>query len=141
MKTIPLVSTFIALALIPIAILYVQAFCSGTTHKRKHTINGVIAVTGDLVLSFFYMLYRTLGGAVNGHVFHPKGLLLIFFILHGSIALVVVLLEVIFLYFGIRYFISRKLPFAHKYLTRILFPLWAITFFSGEAIYIAQFFL
>jgi hypothetical protein len=136
MNHAPLASTIVALGLVPVAVFYVHTFVSGFERTWSHRITGLAAVTGDLVLSIGYMLFRTFGGRVEGTVFHPEGAVLAFFVVHGLIASVVVLLEAWTIVSAIRYALTKSMFSHHLWLSKVMFVLWALTFLSGEAVYV-----
>ncbi|MGQ9586879.1 MAG: hypothetical protein ACUVT7_00650 [Thermoplasmata archaeon] len=94
MAEAPFVSTFIALALIPVAFFFTHAYISGKRHLPYHRMTGPVAIVWDLSLSVFYMIYRLIGGQVEGSSLKIQGALLVYFVVHGIVALVVIALEI-----------------------------------------------
>jgi uncharacterized membrane protein YozB (DUF420 family) len=139
MNQAPLASTMVAIGLLPVAVLYVHTFASGFKRTIAHRVTGVLAVSGDLILSIAYMLFRSFGGALQGSTFHPTGIVFGFFVFHGSIALVVILLELWIIVSAVNYHRTRKMFAHHRWLSKWTFVLWCITFVSGEAVYIASY--
>jgi len=70
MTPAPYASTIVAVALIPVAFLFVHALLSGKRKSRFHFASGLAAIVWDLSVSIGYMVYRTFGGAVNGETLH-----------------------------------------------------------------------
>jgi hypothetical protein len=136
----PLASIIVAVGLVPVAVLYVHTFWSGFGRRPSHAWTGITAITGDLVLSIGYMLFRTFGGEVGGSTFHPQGAAVLFFAFHGLIAAVVIVLEVWFLVSAVGYFRKGTMPKGHARVSKPLFVLWAITFLSGEGLFLFQYF-
>jgi hypothetical protein len=60
-----------------------------------------MAVIWDLSMSIGYMIYRAFGGEVGGHVLQLGGPVRAYFMLHGLVALLVMLLEVAVLLTGL----------------------------------------
>jgi len=137
----PSVSTFIALALIPVAFLFLHAFLSGWKRWRYHQVTGAIAITWDLAMSIGYMLFRSFGGTVGGSQLDLTGGLRAYFIVHGTMAATVMVLETTVLVLGVM--LSRKMRFGrwHRKLSKVLFPLWWIAFLTGELFYLAYYIL
>ena len=133
----PIVSTIIAIGLIPVAFLFTHAFLSGIKKWRYHNITGVTAIVWDLSMSIGYMLYRAFGGKMEGSAINLKGAVLAYFIVHGIIALIVILLEIYVLTTGILQWKQKKTIKWHGKLAKILFFLWWFAFLSGELVYIA----
>lgn len=132
----PVISTVIEIGLVPVAVLFIHAFWSGLKGKKSHRWVGLSAIIADLGLSAAYMIFRSLGGAVEGQSLHPQGALLVYFIVHGSIAAVVMGLELWTLAAGLIYGLRGRMPPHHKVVARILFPLWLVTFITGESAYL-----
>jgi hypothetical protein len=101
MTVAPLSSTIVAIGLIPVAFLFCHAFLSGRKKNRCHPFSAVLAVSKDLSLSICYMLYRTFGGAVEGSILHPTPTLNVYFGIHGTVAIVVMALEISVLLIGL----------------------------------------
>lgn len=141
MTEAPLVSTVIALALIPVAFLFTHAYYSGRKHLKFHSVTGTIAVVWDLSLSIFYMIYRTLGGQVEGSSLEVEGALLAYFILHGMIAVVVIALELVILSTGVLQVLKKRPYKLHRRLSLPLYIVWFIAFLSGEVVYIVNYVL
>ncbi len=141
MNQAPLASTIVALGLLPVAVLYVHTFASGFRKTAAHRVTGLLAVAGDLLLSIGYMLYRSFGGQVQGSAFHPTGLVFGFFVFHGSVALVVILLELWIIVSAINYRRTGAMFAHHRWLAKLTFLLWGVTFLSGEAVYMVSYVL
>jgi uncharacterized membrane protein YozB (DUF420 family) len=136
MTSAPTVSTIIAIGLIPVAFLYLHAFFSGLNKWKYHKISGSLAVIWDLSMSIGYMIYRALGGQVQSSTLNLSGPVSIYFIVHGIIALIVILLEVSVFVTGLLQW-KWKRPIAwHKKLVKPLFFLWWFAFLSGEIFYV-----
>jgi len=136
----PFISTFVALALIPVAFLFTHAYLSGRGHKRFHNITGSAAVVWDLTLSIFYMIYRFFGGEVEGSTLDISGPLLAYFIAHGIIAVVVIVLEVVVLTTALLHMRKKSghTPL-HARLAPYLMVAWFAAFLSGEIVYLANY--
>ncbi len=142
MTATPFASTFVAVALIPVAFLFVHAYLSGRSKKRFHPITGFAAVVWDLSVSIGYMVYRTFGGAVNGETLKMTPLLNIYFmVVHVPVAIVVMSLEIIVLVTGFWALKTKKLNRIHHILTSPLFYIWWFAFLSGEIFYIIMYML
>lgn len=139
-RDIPLASTIIAIALIPVAFLFTHAYFSGLKNKKTHSLTGMLAIIGDLSVSISYMLYRTFGGEVAGSKIILKGPILSYFIVHGLVSLIVIIFEIIILITGLIYLKTKK-EFNHKKLGRILFFIWWFAFLSGELFYLVYYIL
>lgn len=137
----PLISTFVALALIPVAFLFTHAYFSGKKHMRFHSVTGSAAVVWDLALSVFYMMYRTFGGEVEGSTLDISGALLVYFIAHGLIAIVVIVLEVVVLTTAILQIKKKREYRLHTKLAPYLFIVWFAAFLSGEIVYLVNYVL
>jgi uncharacterized membrane protein YozB (DUF420 family) len=133
MGAAPFVSTFIAIALIPVAFLFTHAYLSGKRHLPYHKLTGTVGILWDLIASFFYMIFR-----VSSQV---TGAVLIYGAVHGTIAAVVILFEFIVLGTGLLQWRTGKKSNLHKKTTPILYVIWFIAFLSGEAFYIINYLL
>ena len=142
MDAAPFASTFVAIALIPVAFLFSHAYLSGKRKKRLHPLTGLLAILWDLSVSIGYMMYRTFGGAVNGETLQMTPTLNIYFmVVHVPIAVIVMSLEFGVLITGawqIRVQIANRW---HKKLTTPLFCIWWFAFLSGEILYILLYIL
>ena len=137
MATAPFASTFVALALIPVAFLFCHAFLSGKRKKRFHPVTGILAVTWDLSVSIGYMMYRTFGGAVNGETLQMTPLMNTYFmVVHVPIAVVVMSLELCVLAVGLWQLRAKAANPWHRRLTTPLFLIWWFAFLSGEILYV-----
>jgi uncharacterized membrane protein YozB (DUF420 family) len=142
MTTAPFASTFVAVALIPVAFLFVHAFLSGKSKKRFHPVSGFAAVVWDLSVSIGYMLYRTFGGAVNGATLQMSPLVnLYFMVVHVPVAIVVMTLEILVLITGFWALKTKKNNRFHSKLTTPLFYIWWFAFLSGEIFYLIMYML
>jgi uncharacterized membrane protein YozB (DUF420 family) len=142
MTAAPFASTFVALALIPVAFLFCHAFLSGREKKRFHPVTGIAAVTWDLSVSIGYMIYRTFGGAVNGETLQMTPLLNVYFmVVHVPIAVVVMSLEICVLVTGFWQLRTKEPNRYHRKLTTPLFCIWWFAFLSGEILYIVLYML
>ena len=133
MGAAPFVSTFIAIALIPVAFLFTHAYLSGKRHLPYHKLTGTVGILWDLSASFFYMIFRV-GTQVTGGD-------LIYGATHGTVAAIVILLEFIVLGTGVLQWRTGKKSSIHKKTTPILYVLWFIAFLSGEAFYVIHYLL
>ncbi len=142
MTAAPFASTFVAVALIPVAFLFSHAYLSGKGKRRFHPVTGIAAITWDLSVSIGYMLYRTFGGAVNGETLQMTPLINAYFmIVHVPIAVLVMSLEFTVLASGL-WQLHRKAPNKwHGKLASILFFIWWFAFLSGEIFYIVLYML
>ena len=137
----PLSSTIVALGLIPVAFFFAHAFLSGKGKTRFHPVSGTIAISWDLILSIGYMLYRSFGGAVDGSTIQLTPTLSVYFGIHGTIAVLVMALEIVVLAIGVTMF-RRKTPNRlHGKLSKVLFGFWWFAFLSGEIFYIVMYVL
>lgn len=141
MTEAPLISTVIAVALIPVAFLFTHALISGRRGLKYHSLTGTIAVVWDLGLSIFYMLYRLFGGNVESHVLDIDPGMIAYFAVHGLIAVVVITLELVILATGLLQFYQKKARPLHRKLSIPLYILWFGAFLSGEMVYIVYYIL
>lgn len=131
MTAAPFVSTFIAIALIPVAFLFTHAFLSGRRKLPYHSMTGTIGILWDLSASLFYMLFR-----VSSQV---TGALLIYGAVHGTVAAIVILLEFLVLGTGLLQWRTHKKSAIHTKATPILYIVWFVAFLSGELFYILNY--
>lgn len=136
MTNAPIASTVIAIGLIPVAFLFTHAFLSGRNKWRHHKFTGILAICWDLSMSIGYMVYRTLGGTMGGHTLDISGPLRTYFIIHGIVASLVILLEISVLTTGIINWKNSRANGLHSKLARVLFFLWWFAFLSGELFYL-----
>ena len=141
MSKAPFVSTLIALGLIPVAFLYIHSFVAAIKKWKYHSLTGFLAVAGDLIISIGYMLFRTFGGKMNGESIDLTGKILYYFIVHGIVSSLVLILELAVLILGIRQMVKKSHIKAHATLGRILFFVWWFSFLSGELFYIIKYVL
>jgi uncharacterized membrane protein YozB (DUF420 family) len=138
----PFASTFVAVALIPVAFLFVHAFLSGKGKKRFHPVSGFAAVVWDLSVSVGYMLYRTFGGSINGAPLQMSPVVnLYFMVVHVPVAVAVMSLEILVLTTGLWTLKTEKINGYHSKLTTPLFYVWWFAFLSGEVFYIIMYIL
>jgi uncharacterized membrane protein YozB (DUF420 family) len=137
----PWISTFIAIGLLPVAVLFIHAFLSGLKGWKYHRLTGVVAIVWDLSMSIGYMLFRTFGGEVEGSTLVIEGAILAYFIVHGLMAVIVITLEFIVLYTGWANYRGKPIGKWHAKLTRILFILWWAAFLTGELFYVVYYIL
>lgn len=141
MVTAPLASTFVALALVPVAFFFTHAYLSGLRGWKHHILSGTIAVAWDLSLSIFYMLYRTFGGQTDGSILSITPSMTSYFAVHGIISAVVMALEIIALVTGYLMWKGRSPSRWHRMLSTPLIILWFLAFLSGEIVYIVYYIL
>lgn len=142
MTVAPWASTFVAVALIPVAFFFVHAYLSGKKGLRFHNTTGTVAVIWDLSLSIFYMLYRLSGGQVEGSTLKVEGALLAYFIAHGMIAIVVIALEIVILVSALLYlWKGARTRALHVKLAPYLIVVWFAAFLSGEIVYVVNYVL
>lgn len=133
MADAPFVSTFIAIALIPVAFLFTHAWLSGKRGLPYHKMTGTIGILWDLSASLFYMIFR-----VSSQV---TGALVIYGAVHGTVAAFVILLEFIVLGTGLMQWRTKKKSKLHSRATPILYIVWFVAFLSGELFYIINYML
>jgi len=141
MTEAPLVSTVIAVALIPVAFLFTHALISGRMKLKYHSITGSVGIVWDLGFSIFYMLYRLFGGNVESHVLDIDPGMIVYFAVHGLIAAIVIALELTMLGTGLLQIIRKKKLVLHKRLSVPLYILWFGAFLTGEMVYLAYYVL
>jgi membrane-anchored protein YejM (alkaline phosphatase superfamily) len=141
MAEAPLVSTFVAVALIPVAFLFTHAFLSGRLHLPYHKLTGTLGVIWDLGMSIFYMLYRLFGGNVESHILDVSPNLVAYFAVHGVVAVIVIALELLVLTTGLLQWRKKKAIPLHRKLSIPLYILWFGAFLSGELVYIVYYIL
>lgn len=133
MGAAPFVSTFIAIALIPVAFLFTHAYLSGKRHLPYHKVTGTVGILWDLSASLFYMIFR-----VSSQV---TGAVLVYGAVHGTIAAIVILFEILVLGTGLMQWRTKTKGNIHKKATPILYVIWFVAFLSGEAFYIINYLL
>ena len=141
MTVAPLASTIVAVALIPVAFLFCHAFLTGRGKKRLHPVSGAAAIVWDLTVSIGYMLYRSLGGAIDDASLHLTATLNVYFAIHIATAIIVMTMEIVVLALG---FLLLKRKIANKWhgkLATILFVIWWFAFLSGEKFNMAKYVL
>ena len=136
MADAPFVSTLVALALIPVAFLFTHAYLSGRRKWAFHTMTGSLGVIWDLSLSIFYMIYRIVGGDIEGGVLDITPGMSIYFAIHGLIAVVVIGLELAMLGTGFIQWRHDKPSELHRRLSTPLYGFWFAAFLSGELVYL-----
>ena len=141
MPDAPWISTFIAVGLLPVAVLFIHAFLSGLKGWKHHKLTGLVAIVWDLSMSIGYMLFRTFGGEVEGSTLVIEGGILAYFIVHGIMAVIVITLEFIVLYTGWAHSKEKAVGKWHTKLSRILFVLWWAAFLTGEVFYLVYYLL
>jgi hypothetical protein len=141
MTAAPFISTFIALALIPVAFLFTHAFLSGRRHLPYHKVTGTIGILWDLSASVFYMLYRLVGGNVDSHILDISPNMVAYFAVHGIVAVIVIALELTILATGLLQWRMKKKIKLHGKLSIPLYVLWFAAFLSGELVYIVYYLL
>ena len=139
MTEAPLISTIISIGLIPVAFLFIHAFLSGPKRWKYHNVTGLFAIIWDLSMSIGYMLFRTFGGQIEGSSLEITGLILIYFIVHGVVSLIVILLEISVLTTGLLQWKKIIKTIWHGKLAKILFILWWFAFLTGEIFYIVTY--
>jgi hypothetical protein len=142
MPQAPLMSTIIAIGLIPVALLFIHAFASGLKKGGLHPVTGTTAIVCDMGMSLGYMIARSLHPSIAvGPT--AEGLVRKLFWVHGPISGIVILLEVAVLLTGIANYRLKKgaldPPALHGKLSRTLFYLWWVSFLSGEALYLMRY--
>jgi hypothetical protein len=141
MTEAPLASTIVALALIPVAFLFCHAFLSGWRKRRFHPVAGVIAIAWDLTVSIGYMIYRTMGGAVEGATLQVTRAVNAYFMVHVPVAVLVMSLELAVLGGGLW---QVRMRATNRWVGRLmgaLFFVWWFAFLSGEIFYIVMYML
>lgn len=141
MTEAPLISTFVALALIPVAFLFTHAFLSGRRHLPYHMLTGTTGVVWDLSMSIFYMLYRLFGGNVESHILDISPGMIAYFAVHGMIAVVVIALELTILATGLLQWRRKKKFVLHRKISIPLYIFWFGAFLSGELVYVVYYVL
>ena len=141
MVVAPLASTFVALALIPVAFFFCHAFLSGLHKMRFHAATGIVAIVWDLTVSIGYMMYRSLGGAVEGSTLQLTPTINAYFMVHVPVAVIVMTLELAVLAIGLWQLKLKTVTRWHGKLTRVLFFIWWFAFLSGEIFYLAMYLL
>jgi len=141
MTAAPLASTIVALALVPVAFLFCHAFLSGRRKKRYHYAAGVVAIIMDLTVSIGYMMYRTMGGTVEGTTLQAMSAINAYFMVHVPLAVLVMALELAVLGFGLMQIRTRTPNTWSGRLMKTLFCVWWFAFLSGEIFYVAMYLL
>jgi len=139
MANAPLVSTVIAVGLLPVALLFLHAFLSGLKKWRFHPLTGTLAIVWDLSISIGYMMYRSLGGRVEGSSLELTSAMLAYFTIHGLVAFLVIILELGVIVTGLLQRRQNKTLIWHRRLAKPLFVLWWFAFITGEAFYVIMY--
>ena len=139
MPNAPFVSTIIAVGLVPVAFLFSHAFLSGLKKWKYHSLTGTLAILWDLSMSIGYMIFRSLGGKVEGSSLELTGSVLIYFTVHGLVAFLVIMLEFGVLITGLWQWTQKKKVIWHRRLAKPLFILWWFAFITGETFYIVMY--
>ncbi|MCK4298455.1 MAG: hypothetical protein KAX80_02915 [Planctomycetes bacterium] len=134
-------STLIAIALIPVAILFTYTFLSGRKGWKHHWQTGLVAIIWDLTISIGYMVIRSVGGGVGDSSLELTGGVLAYFIIHGILASIVILLEFLTLFLGWSRWKGKEIGKWHGKVSNVLFILWWATFLSGEVFYVVHYLL
>ncbi len=137
----PFVSTFIAIGLLPVAFLLMHAYLAGARGWKHHKLTGAIGIIWDLTMSIGYMLFRTFGGEVGGSSLELTGGILAYFIVHGIVAVIVILLEFVTLYLGWSKWKEKEVGKWHGKVSRVMFVFWWAAFLSGELFYVVYYYL
>ncbi len=141
MTDAPLISTVIAVGLLPVAVFYLHAFQSGRKTLGFHKTSGTLAILWDVNMSLGYMMYRVFGGEVEGASLGATGLMRLYYILHGMFGLIIIIVELSMLIIGILTWKQKMDNKWHKQLSLPLFVTWWIAFLSGELSYILHYVL
>lgn len=141
MTEAPWISSFVAVALVPVAFLFTHAYLSGRNHRPYHVVTGSVGIVWDLSLSLFYMIYRLFGGEVESHILDITPGLWVYFAVHGLIAAVVIALEVTMLTTGVLQWRRGKPILLHRKMAPVLYALWFAAFISGEVVYVVYYIL
>jgi hypothetical protein len=141
MSEAPFISTFIAVALIPVAFLFTHAYLSGRNGLPYHKLTGSIGIVWDLSMSIFYMLFRLFGGETEGGIIDINPDLIAYFAVHGIVAAVVILLELAMMATGIWQWRKKCHSIWHRRLSTPLYILWFGAFLSGELVYLVYYVL
>jgi uncharacterized membrane protein YozB (DUF420 family) len=141
MSEAPFISTFIAIALIPVAFLFTHAYFSGKRKLPCHKLTGITGIVWDLSMSVFYMLYRVIEGQAEGGILDSHPELIAYFAIHGIIAAIVILLELGILSTGVWQWRKRSPSAWHRKLSTPLYILWFAAFLSGEVVYLVYYVL
>ncbi len=141
MTDAPWASTFVTVAIIPVAFLFTHAYLSGRRGLKHHELTGATGVVWDLSVSVFYMLYRLTGAEVEGSILDVAPDMVVYFAVHGLVAVVVIALELAMLTTGILQWRSGTPSHWHGRLALPLYVLWFGAFLSGELVYIVYYVL
>jgi uncharacterized membrane protein YozB (DUF420 family) len=87
------------------------------------------------------MLFRLAGTSVEGSILDITPGLVVYFAVHGIVAVIVIAMELTILGTGIVQWRTRKPMKLHKRLSNPLYLLWFVTFLSGEVIYLIYYVL
>ncbi|MDF2843987.1 MAG: hypothetical protein K0R00_2413 [Herbinix sp.] len=132
MENAPLISIVHSIILLPIAVLFAYALIGGIKKWKHHSLVAAIALVIDLTVSVLYLLNRLLGDKFADSQADFTGWLLVYIIIHGIIASIVVLVEFVLL--AERMINHRKNPKNkfHSAIVKVFAVLWTISFLSGE---------
>jgi uncharacterized membrane protein YozB (DUF420 family) len=130
-------ATVITVGLIPIAFLFVYTYLSGKKGWRYHKLTGIVAISWDLTMSMGYMIWSIIGE--DESTLELSGGVLAYFIIHGTIAVAVIILELVTLFLGIMKWKEKEIGRLHSKVSTILFFIWWFAFLSGEVFYLVYY--
>ena len=136
MADAPFFSTVIAIGIIPVAVLFVYSFLSGRKGWGFHNVSGIIAISWDLTMSMGYFVNRAIGPATSSA--YP-GPVVAYFIVHGIVSSIVIMIEICVLATGIYNWKGPKKTVWHRRLSNVLFVIWWFSFLSGEIFYVGYY--
>jgi len=139
MTPAPIASTIVAIALIPVAFLFCHAFLTGWRKKHFHYVAGIIAIIWDLTVSIGYMMYRAMGGAIEGATLQVTSAVNAYFMVHIPVAVLVMSLELVVIGTGLRNLKTGTTNEWTRRLMKTLFAIWWLAFLSGEIFYIVMY--
>jgi flagellar biogenesis protein FliO len=132
MDKAPLISIIHAIVLLPLAFLFIYSFVAGKKKWKFHAQTAALAIVIDLIISVAYMLNRLLGDKFSDSQANFTGGVLVYIIVHGIIATILIIMEIAVLVE--RIINHRKKPKTkfHTIMSKVLFYTWCFIFITGE---------
>ncbi|MFV0342590.1 MAG: hypothetical protein ACK5JH_06805 [Anaerocolumna sp.] len=141
MENAPLISIIHTFARIPLLFLFVYTFVGGFKKWRYHAQTGAIAVTIDLLLSIAYMANRLLGDRFSDSQADFTGWVLVYIIIHGIIATILIVMEVLLIIERIKNARTNPWTRFHRVMSRMVFFTWCFIFVTGEFFFVYTYLL
>ena len=132
MENAPLISIVHAIVLLPLAVLFVYSFIAGIKKWRFHAQTATLAIVLDLTVSVAYMLNRLLGDKFSDSEANFTGAVLVYIIVHGIIATILIIMEIVVLVERFTNYRKKPITKFHTIMSKVLFFTWCFIFITGE---------